>query len=344
MQTLNTVCDKLISMPRHSCKTAFVIAGLAFLAGCDEQPQKNVSPYPEQKTDSQYKWTQVTDSAAFPKSYNFQVFSIRNSLWVMHQAGTWYSLNGKDWVQSSPANVLQNNAFLDYVWFKNALYGLGTFEGNAERYTFTPSISRSTDMRNWQTLAGESNLPKRFFYHPFVFKDKIWIIGGNDGSNAFDDSDNFSDIWNSPDAIHWTRQANDLPFGKRAHSEFVFFKGKMYMLNNDVWASEDALKWVKVTDRIAKEDIFGYAAVVYDDKIWLLGCNRNGKFESQVLVSNDGKAWETQSAPWTPRGAATACIFKSKIIMTGGKYGGLTKGGHTTEFVYSNDVWTLEKR
>jgi hypothetical protein len=63
-----------------------------------------------------------------------------------------------------------------------------------------------------------------------------------------------------------------------------------------------------------------------------------------VLVSENGKTWITQAAPWTPRGAATACVHKGKVYMTGGKYGGLTKDGRTTEFVYSNDVWTLEKQ
>jgi len=264
-------------------------------------------------------------------------------LWAMHHAGIWFSLDGKAWKKSSLTNILKNNAFLDYVWFNNALYSIGTFEGNVERYKFTSSIHRTYDMKNWETIATESNLPKRFFYHPFVFKDKLWIIGGNDGSNNFDGSGIFSDIWNSTDGVKWVKQGDNMPFGKREHSQFVVFKDKMYMLNNDVWASNDGMNWSKVVDRLARETIFGYAPVVYDNQIWLLGCNRDGIFQSQVLVSKDGMAWETKDAPWTPRGAATACIYKGKIFMTGGKYGGLTKDGRTTEFVYSNDVWTLGK-
>jgi hypothetical protein len=37
-----------------------------------------------------------------------------------------------------------------------------------------------------------------------------------------------------------------------------------------------------------------------------------------------------------------ACVFNDKIFMTGGKYGGTGIEGQT-EFVYSNDVWSLEK-
>jgi hypothetical protein len=285
-----------------------------------------------------YKWTQLTENAAFPKSYNFQLFSIRDTLWALHHAGTWFSTDGEQWTKSPLANIIRNNAFLDYVWFKDALYCIGTFEGNIERYQLTSAIHRTSDMKHWKTIARESNLPKRFFYHPFVFKDKLWIIGGNDGSSTF------SDVWNSADGVKWVKQADHLPFGNREHSQFIVFQGKIFLLNNDVWASDDGINWSKVTDRLAQEDIFGYASIVYDNQIWLIGCNRDGIFQSQVLVSKDGKNWETRQAPWTPRGAATACIHQGKIFMTGGKYGGLAKDGRTTEFVYSNDVWTLEKQ
>jgi hypothetical protein len=320
-----------------------VLVCLIFLLSCTGQSNKNSVQNPDQGTGRNYKWTKLTDNAAFPKAYNFQVFSIRDTLWVMHNAGTWFSVDGKLWNKSPLTNVLKGDAFLDYVWFKNALYSLGTFEGNAEHYKFTSAISRTSDLRNWETLAAESNLPKRFFYHPFVFDNKIWIIGGNDGSNGFSETGNFPDIWNSTDGVKWIKQADNLPFGKRAHSQFVFFKGKIYMLNNDVWSSGDGMKWSKVADRLGKENVFGYAAVVYDNQIWLLGCNRDGIFQSQVLVSKDGETWTTQTAPWTPRGAATACVYKDKIVMTGGKYGGLIRNGQSTEFVYSNDVWTLER-
>jgi hypothetical protein len=325
----------------YSAKIKLIKIGTAFLifsciCSCNGQIKKSTEPA------KGYHWTELTDNAAFPKAYNFQIFAIRDTLWAMHHAGTWFSVDGSKWVKASLSNVLKDNAFLDYVWFKNALYALGTFQGNVERYRFTTAIHRTTDMKNWEMVATESTLPKRFFYHPFVFKGKLWIIGGNDGSNDFDGANNFSDIWNSTDGVNWVKQADNLPFGKREHSQFVLFKDKIFMLNNDVWSSNDGLNWTKEVDRLAKEDIFGYASVVYHNQIWLLGCNRDGVFQSQVLVSKDGKAWATMDAPWTPRGAATACVYKGKIIMTGGKYGGMSKDGQTTEFVYSNDVWALE--
>jgi hypothetical protein len=315
-----------------------ILLYIPYLLACNGQTNTKPQTNNEQtsfNTNTGYLWTQLTDNAAFQKSYNFQMFNIRDTLWVLHHDGGWYSLNGKDWAKSALTNIIKNNGFLDYVWFKDALYGLGTFTGNIEHYTLTSAIHKTSDMKNWEVLADTSNLPKRFFYHPFVFDNKIWIIGGGT------ENEQFSDIWNSSDGIHWIKQAENLPFGKRQESQFVFFNGKIFMLNNDVWSSSDAIHWAKEADRFVKEDIFGYSSVVYDNKIWLLGCNRNNLFRSEALVSSDGKTWTSQSAPWSPRGGTTSCIFKNKVYMTGGKYGGTPD---RPNFIYSNDVWTMEKQ
>jgi hypothetical protein len=276
------------------------------------------------------------DSADWKKSYNFQMFSIRDTLWTFHPDGNWFSTNGVNWTKSQLSNAIHNLAFLDYVQFNDTLYGLGHFEGNIEHFTFKPAIYKTTDLRNWETIAIQSNLPNRFFYHPFIFDNKIWIIGGEDKDTKY------ADIWNSPDGITWTKQKDQLPFGKRSGCQIVKLNGRLYLIDNDVWSSDDGLNWKKETDEIiAGEQIFGYAAQVFDNKIWLLGCNRNGQFSNQVLFSADAKNWYALDAPWLPRGGIAATVYKGKIYMTGGKYGGTP---NHPAFRYDNDVWTLEKK
>jgi hypothetical protein len=315
-----------------------VIVAIALFQPDSEMQQTGKHPQqlsPFQNTLPGYKWSQHTDNAAFPKSYNFQLISLRDTIWAFHSAGNWYSVNGKDWTKSVLPNSINNVAFLDYVVFKNAVYGLGNFEGNIERHTLKPEIYKSTNLRNWTILSKQSNLPKRFFYHPFVFQNQIWIIGGSD------DQQQFADAWNSSDGINWTKVAGNLPFGKRDHSQFILFKDRVYLLNNDVWSSADGLNWKLETKEIVKgEELFGYAAIVFDHKLWLLGCSRNGIFKSEVLVSEDGKTFNAQRAPWTPRGGIAACIHNGQLFMTGGKYGGTPD---KPDFIYSNDVWSLEK-
>lgn len=264
------------------------------------------------------------------------MFTVGGRLRILHSDGTWESSDGRYWTKSSLKNAINNQAFLDYVSFRDGLYGLGYLNGNIERFTFRPEIFRTRDFSRWETISRNSNLPRRFFYRPFVFRDKIWIIGGEDKDTKF------SDVWNSPDGVVWTRQKDRAAFGPRSNSQIVELNDTLYLLNNDVWSSKNGLDWQLVTSEIVEsEEIFGYTAVVYDEKIWLLGCNRNGRFASEVLVSRDGKTWLAQQAPWSPRGGIAATVFDGKIYMTGGKYGGTPDH---VEFVYSNDLWTLEKR
>lgn len=286
--------------------------------------------------EPQYIWKKVTNQAAFAKSYNFQLFNIQDKLWAFHPKGNYFSVNGKDWTKSKLTNSIHNLAFLDYVQLNDAILGLGHFEGNIESYSFKPTIFKTTDRENWAVLSTKSNIPKRFFYHPFVFNNKIWIIGGSDGTR------DFADIWSSRDGVVWKKEADNLPFGKRNGQQFEVLNGKIYMLSNDVWVSNDAINWTKVTDEIVKGvRLFGYESVVFDNRIFLLGCTRNNQFTSKTLWSEDGKTWHELDAPWSPRGGIAATVFQNKIFMTGGKYGGTPEH---TEFVYSNDVWVLEKK
>jgi len=308
----------------------------ALLISCSSQVKQEEPTSISGDKNAGYKWTKIMDSAAWKKSYNFQMLNVRDTLWIFHHDGNWYSDDGVSWTKSTLTNSISNLAFLDYVLFKGTVLGLGHFEGNIEQFTFKQEIYASTNLKQWDTISEKSNLPPRFFYHPFVFNEKIWIIGGEDKNGQF------ADIWNSKDGVHWDKQKDNAAFGKRSNSQVVELKGKLYLLNNDVWSSVDGLNWKLETGEIVKsEQVFGYSALVYDDQIWLLGCNRNGKFTSQVFVSSDGKNWTGKDAPWSPRGGIASAIFKGKIYMSGGKYGGLP---NQPEFIYSNDLWTMEKK
>ena len=306
------------------------------IAACSSSSALSPSTLVDSRPDTavgEYNWTKLLESAPWSKSYNFEMFSANDRLWVFHFDGNWYSTDGSTWSKSELSNSIKNLAFLDYVYFKNAMFGLGRFEGNIEKFSFKPEIYKTTDFRTWHTISRNSNLPRRYFYHPFVFNDKIWIIGGQDETKQY------SDIWNSPDGVSWTKVGDNIAFGPRIGSQVVQLGGKLYLLNNDVWVSSNGIDWEQIASELIKgEDVFGYKAIVFGNRIWLLGCNRAGRFSSQVLASADGKTWEAVAAPWSPRGAIAAAVFRDKIYMTGGKYGGTPD---QPNFIYSNDVWAL---
>jgi len=51
--------------------------------------------------------------------------------------------------------------------------------------------------------------------------------------------------------------------------------------------------------------------------------------------------WQEHSAPWTPRGGVAAWEFDGKLFMTGGKFSHTENG--RIKFVYSNDVWAMQR-
>lgn len=314
--------------------SAAVVAAFAF--------KPNEKPVANQKKSianpNGYTWTKLTEHAGFAKSYNFQLFTLQDKLWAFHPDGNYYTTDGKNWIKSGLTNSINNLAFLDYVSFNNAIYGLGHFTGNIEQYNLDTRITQTTDLTNWKTIAAESNLPKRFFYHPFVFNNRIWIIGGSDANKSY------NDVWSSADAVQWTKEADNIAVAPGNHFHILHFKGKLILLdNNKVWSSDDAIHWTLLTDKIVDAKLFGYTPIVFDNKIWLLGCNRNQQFSTEILVSSDGIHFDALDSPWSPRGGIAAAVYNDKLYITGGKYGGFKEGTTETEFVYSNDVWCLEK-
>lgn len=127
-------------------------------------------------SDTVYTWTKLLDSAAWKKNYNFQMFSINDTLWTFHPDRIWYSKNGKNWTKSVLENSINNLAFLDYVYFKGSVYGLGYFSGNIEQFTFKPEIVKTTDFKSWTTISRTSNLPNRFFIIHLFLKIKFGLL------------------------------------------------------------------------------------------------------------------------------------------------------------------------
>src|SRR5690349_10230890 len=103
-------------------KPSLLVLALCW-AACSEQPGKDSNRKfipaearpPNTSSINDYAWTKILDSAAWKKSYNFEMFSVRDTLWVFHPDGNWYSTDGKEWSKSALPNAIYNLAFLDYV-------------------------------------------------------------------------------------------------------------------------------------------------------------------------------------------------------------------------------------
>ncbi|MBX7174750.1 MAG: hypothetical protein K1X72_27490 [Pyrinomonadaceae bacterium] len=300
------------------------------------------------EADSQnYEWQNVTVKADYPIGYNYPVFIVDGKMLALNNGG-WFSEDGKNWTKSPLPKSNLNSAYQKFVQFRGAIYALGEMQGNYLNFKISTKISRTRDGKTWETVAEKSNLPERVFYGAVVFKDKIWLIGGWDGKKYY------NDVWNSADGVNWTKAAEKTDWSPRTLSKIIVFKNRLWIIGGgvidgektdnpnsekEIWSTADGINWTQ-SETNASNQIAG-TPIVFDNKLWLVGANRNNGFASGVLFSEDGENWQEMNAPWSPRGAVAVWVFDNKLFMTGGKYSYIKNG--ETKFVYSNDVWTMSK-
>ncbi|MEO6076967.1 MAG: hypothetical protein ABIP56_09195 [Dokdonella sp.] len=313
---------------------------------CSLSESSGASGKPSSASITSDSWTKVTESAAYPVGYNYPVFVANNRMWAFHNAGIWFSTDARNWTKSNLPHVRRNPYEARYVQFNNAIYALGQNKGNyVVGIKFSSIVRRTKDFERWDVLAEKSSLPDRVFYGSVVFNGKIWLLGG------FDGKDYYNDIWNSSDGSHWTRVSQQAAWSPRNVANAVVFKNRIWIIgggvidgeptsnpnsNDEIWSSSNGIDWTLET---ANSNMTALGTpIVFDKRLWLIGANRDGNFARSSLVTTDGITWREESAPWSPRGYVAAWVFDNKLYITGGKYGGTET---ETKFIYSNDVWFM---
>lgn len=294
---------------------------------------------------AKYRWERIADRAGYPEGYNYPVFVFGDWMVALNN-GAWLSNDGEKWVKTDLPETGLNSAYQKYVQFGGAIYALGTMTGNYERMLLTSKISRTRDFLKWETVAESSNLPARVFYGMAVFRGKMWLAGGYDGQRYY------NDVWNSEDGVNWQKVTEKSAWSPR-NTRLVVFRDQLWLLGgavidghrnpnpdsgNETWTSRDGVNWAEV--KVNQTGKTGGTPIVFDNKLWLIGGNRNdGNFGSAYSVSDDGINWRSHSAPWSPRGAAVVWEYAGKLYMTGGKFSETVNG--QIRFIYSNDVWAM---
>ena len=298
-----------------------------------------------------YVWNEVTSKAGFPEGYGFPVFVTGDRMLAFHHEAVWSSIDGAIWTKTELPSVRHDAYEARYVQFSGAVYALGQNQGNyVTGIRFSSIVRQTIDFKRWEMLAERSDLPNRVFYGSIVFGGKIWLLGGYDGKNYY------NDIWNSTDGVRWRKVVEHAGWSPRNAGRLVEFKHRLWMLGGgvidgekdsnpnsgrEIWSSTDGLTWTLAT---AEAEIGALGTpMVFDDKLWLVGANRqDGNFARSSLVTDDLVAWREQSAPWSPRGAVAAWVFGGRLFMTGGKFS--REENADIKFVYSSDVWALSRK
>ena len=96
-------------------------------------------------------------------------------------------------------------------------------------------------------------------------------------------------------------------------------------------------KWLKVAGTTPFDERDGSGALVFKNKMWLIGGWNPTKFpvcNSEIWNTDDGVNWELVAiAPWEGRHTAGYVVYKDKMWVVGGD----VNSGH-----YQNDVWNTD--
>jgi len=162
------------------------------------------------------------------------------------------------------------------------------------------------------------------------FENKLWLVGGFDGSYK-------NDVWSSDNGITWTQVTANAAFPARSDHQLLSFNNKLWLIGgwdgsmkNDVWSSSDGITWTQTTANAGFSARHSHQAVVFNNKMWLIA-GWDGSMNNDVWSSSDGITWSlaTAAADFSARYDHQVKVFKDKMWLIGGRDG-----------ANQNDVWS----
>jgi Kelch motif len=300
-------------------------------------------------------WVKVTDKAAWRPRDSSGELAYKGKLWLF---GGWfdsYSAPPRD-VWNSPVGMTWELVTKEAPWkhsdlpmtvvFDDRMYMMGGwYNGRLPGHGAGNEVWWSTDGAKWQKEKDAGWSP-RLAAATVVFKGRMWVLGGTENYYFGDDKSLKNDVWSSADGKAWKRETASAGWSPRAYHQAVVHDGKIWVMGggnyqpkyealNDVWCSADGVKWERVTDRAPWPPRIWFSAVVYRERMWVLGgwSNKPSKNWGDVWYSRDGKDWKQlrSRVVWKERHEHSAYVMKDKIWVA---------GGHATPL--SSEVWSLE--
>jgi len=212
-------------------------------------------------------------------------------------------------------------------------------KNTAETPPATPSPALDPALLSWEQAIAVAPWEGRDSAAVVVYKNKIWLMGGVDGTKRvispgnvdYGNSPHFSDVWSSTDGKNWQLVSEKAPWGERRSMQAVDFKGKIWLIGGwgpevgykkDVWSTEDGVKWKLETTSAGWPAREGHQLLVFQNKIWLIGGVKytGNRLFNDVWYSSDGKSWTkaAEDAGWSPRWDFASEVFNNKLWMVGG--------------------------
>lgn len=225
-------------------------------------------------------WTCKTYSAGFGDRDDHTMVVFDGKIWVIGggeahhnpKNDVWCSSDGVNWICVTDSAQWSPRYHHSSVVFDNKLWVLGGTTGEE----FLNDVWYSTDGMNWVCATNSARWSAREDHTSVVFDNKIWVMSGTT-SNGYE-----NDVYYSADGRDWSRATSSAEWPERMASTSVVYDNKMWILGgltgghgliglNDVWYSTNGYSWICDCPLIKFPPRWDHTAVVFDDRIWVLG-------------------------------------------------------------------------
>lgn len=204
----------------------------------------------------------------------------------------------------------------------------------------TNEVWSSPDGISWvkELADNHSSFERRHSHATLLWKDKLWIIGGDWWQQKYN-----HDVVSSANGINWNIEVSQTPWKDRALLVAGIFQNKMWMVggqdldgtprdefvyHNDVWNSVDGINWVQVAaDAPESETRWSGRGILNDlvefkGRMWLVGGGRyrddvvGSSFFQEVWSTTDGMIWKKHTTPpWSGRIWHDVRVFDGKMWL-----------------------------
>jgi hypothetical protein len=308
-----------------------------------------------QADDRILDWVKVTDKARWQARDSSGEVVYKDRLWLLGgwfdsfsapPRDVWSSHDGKAWNRVTAQAPWKHSDLPMTVVFNDRMWLMGGwFNGRLPGHSASNEVWSSSDGLTWEQATAAAGWSPRLAAGAVAFKGRLWVLGGTENYYFGDDSSKKNDVWSSADGKNWRRELAFAPWSPRAYHAAVVHDAKLWVLGggdyvpryearNDVWCSSDGIHWEQITDHAAWAPRIWFSAVVYRERIWVLGgwSNNPSKNWGDVWHSRDGKNWTQlrSNVVWKARHEHSAYVLNDRIYVA---------GGHAQPL--NSEVWSL---
>jgi len=147
--------------------------------------------------------------------------------------------------------------------------------GQATDETLNKEQSK-TLMYQWKKVTDKAAFAPRDGAGALVFKNKMWIIGGDPIQGHYQ-----NDVWSSADGVKWERHIEAAPWHPRQYHDVAVFDDRMWVMEgyykeggnrNDVWHSADGVNWTEVPGA-PWAPRHAASVFIHDNALWMVAGN-----------------------------------------------------------------------